>query len=304
MSSRLKPPSNSETSASPHASPVPPRASTDAAHDSPSATRPASGSSSDWTHTCKSCGHTHRDRYCNRCGQKARDGRLTTRRLVRDTAREVSDISRRVIPTVVHLTLRPGTLVRSYWAGQTRRWAHPLKYFFFAFAILQIAAWQTGFFDGAAQAMIDQGVLETIEAASFLRDGFTGFFGVLLPVLAGLGHIGSRYTFAEHLVFNAYTMGHLALAYTASITVRSGVDRLIGEIPVDGARLTLYVLIGFYIYAFADAMRRSDVANRPAKHFTAWVWGFVRGAGVVLLGILASIMIAGIFIGMVEAFLQ
>lgn len=152
---------------------------------------------------CVNCGELHSGRYCPVCGQRRPKGRHTVRSLARGVAERLFNAEAGLIHTVVRLTIRPGPMIREYFAGRTIPYVHPAAYLLVAAGTFAFSSSVLGGPTGAADA-----------------DRFVAL--LLIPFVAGASRIlfwHGRYNFAEHLIGSMYLSGHcllvLAVLYVA-----------------------------------------------------------------------------------------
>ena len=77
-------------------------------------------------------------KYCPACGQKHTDGRITLRQLLEEAWDALFNIDSKIFRTLGALFI-PGRLTKKYFAGQHRRYVHPVR-IFIVFAIGLIAS--------------------------------------------------------------------------------------------------------------------------------------------------------------------
>jgi hypothetical protein len=77
---------------------------------------------------CLNCGAIPAGAYCQACGQRCREGRLTVAQIGRWFVNDLLDFDRGLLLTVREMTLRPGAMIRGYVAGQRRRYTNPFTY--------------------------------------------------------------------------------------------------------------------------------------------------------------------------------
>ncbi|MEM1220065.1 MAG: DUF3667 domain-containing protein [Bacteroidota bacterium] len=89
---------------------------------------------------CRNCYYplSQHAKYCPSCGQKHTDGRITLRQLLEEAWDALFDIDSKIFRTLGALFI-PGRLTKKYFAGQHRRYVHPVR-IFIVFAIGLIAS--------------------------------------------------------------------------------------------------------------------------------------------------------------------
>lgn len=87
---------------------------------------------------CNNCGYPFSGNYCPECGQKANDGQLVLKQIIRDFADRHWDLNGPFIKTVRGLFTHPAELSREYIAGKRRRYTNPVSYFVTILALFLI----------------------------------------------------------------------------------------------------------------------------------------------------------------------
>lgn len=84
---------------------------------------------------CVNCGNTTRARFCDACGQHMDVKRITFSSVMREAFEKFFGFENMYIRTVWHGFVKPGDLLRSYLAGNRRRYVGPVGYFIINTAI-------------------------------------------------------------------------------------------------------------------------------------------------------------------------
>lgn len=176
---------------------------------------------------CANCGAERTGAYCQACGQRHRDGRLTLRRLVRNFVNRFLDLESGLLHTAWRLTVAPGTVSRDVVAGRRQRYAGPVTYLVVvaALSVLLLTLFEgayTGYFQEMLRPLMEreEGVLAgkdpEVVASTLVRwtNQGTIYFSIFIAlVFATLGRWivpgwAPRYNFAESCVFALYTTAH------------------------------------------------------------------------------------------------
>lgn len=84
--------------------------------------------------TCRNCGTEFNDNFCPNCGEK-KFKRIVAKDVVNDFASNVLTFEGPILRTFKDLTLRPGTMVRSYLDGKRKTYARPVQYYLLGLSI-------------------------------------------------------------------------------------------------------------------------------------------------------------------------
>lgn len=177
-------------------------------------------------HACANCGAERTGPYCQACGQRHRDERLTIRRLLRDVVTRFLDLESGLLHTAWRLTVAPGTVSRDIVAGRRQRYAGPVTYLI---VIATLSVLLFTLIDDAFAVYVQQMLRPALEengilagkdpevvASTFVRwmnQGTIYLSAFIALVFAALGRWmvpgwGSRYNFAESCVFALYSTAH------------------------------------------------------------------------------------------------
>jgi hypothetical protein len=165
---------------------------------------------------------------CARCGEPAHPSqRLELPWLVRDAVKQVSDLDRGFLHTLIALSTRPGAMVRGYIGQERRRFTNPAKYLLVMVALVTMVRIQTGIAVHGGHS-IARGYLDgsgaggpsdsDVWVAGILESVYVNYFNLcmllLIPPAVGwcaLLFRRSRLNAAEHLVFLSYTFAQICL---------------------------------------------------------------------------------------------
>jgi hypothetical protein len=91
------------------------------------------------TLTCLNCGTAFQGNYCHSCGQKAGPPIPSTKEIAGDFFRSAFTPSGKVWESVWHLMSKPGEPTKAYFAGQRRRYVHPVRLYLLSVFIFAVA---------------------------------------------------------------------------------------------------------------------------------------------------------------------
>jgi hypothetical protein len=262
---------------------------------------------------CGNCGAELTGPFCSQCGEKkvsAKDYSL--RHIVEEALPEFVAFDSRFLRTLKLLFTQPGQLSNAYFHGGRSRYTKPLTLFIIINVIFFFVQPYTGIFaynyreyarDFAHVTAVQGHVRKTGESqqsyvARFdanLQNQKKSMLIVAVPVLAllmGIAFVGSRRTYAEHLVFAvqvyAFLLAYLAgvaliLLVPARIALRvigpaalPIVRTLAGEYTVDVillAGLSVYMYLGF---------RRAYQATRTRSSVNAFILSCAAGVLIAI----------------------
>jgi hypothetical protein len=153
-----------------------------------------------FTSACSNCGAALGGAFCSHCGQEHRHERLRVSDWMHDALETAASLDSRIWRTVAALTVRPGRMARDYVDGRRAPFVSPLRYavatcalWFFAVALVNDEA------ATSAVWWIEYGQLINLASVPFMAAAYQ------LPFL------GSRYNYAETLIFTLYATGHVFL---------------------------------------------------------------------------------------------
>ena len=152
----------------PDLSPAPPADAPDAdatpvAPPEPTAPEPLAAGA-----TCPNCGAPPAGPYCQGCGQRRLDERLTLRRLWREASSRVFNLDRGLLHTLARLAGGPGRVPADYVAGRRRRYTHPLSFYLLA---ATISLFSIGLYQEVVLSETGQAPMVSFEVEE--RDGTT-----------------------------------------------------------------------------------------------------------------------------------
>lgn len=208
------------------------------------------------TTTCLNCSAELNGPYCHECGQSAKVGRLTTRRLLIDIPLSILDLEGGIFYSIWALLISPGKTVKGYLEGKRVNTVRPFALLF----VLMIV-------EGLMRVWLFKNMYAStaeLEATDFWRlvNDYPRIVSVISLVFTAMayrilfGH--DRYNYAEHLHIQCYAV-NLAILYSFVVTpilhfTGGPVFVLIWNIII-----APIVSIYLYNYLFRGIMKRSWV---------------------------------------------
>jgi len=173
---------------------------------------------------CKNCNKALKDtqKYCDECGAKVIQNRLTPKVLATQVNQEFISIDNLFLRTFLDLFTKPGKVITEYIDGTRKKYMNVLQYFGVSLTLAGIQVFlMTTFFKDALE--IDANFVKSIESMPgqkdnpFFNSNFNDFakyqsiiYIIGVPISAFASWIvyyvlgNKRYNFTEHLVLNLY----------------------------------------------------------------------------------------------------
>lgn len=207
---------------------------------------------------CKNCKTflSENDDYCNSCGAKVINYRLTLKHFISEFYFAVLSIdSNKPIKTFVDLFKKPEVVIAGYINGTRKRYLHPFGYltiaitlssiFYFIFLKLDPNALEISYVNSSnTEAQND--LARSLQRTLF--DYQSLIFFITIPILAFISWVVFRnkrkYNYAEHLIINVYgySQASLILLFLSLITVWNGTLYSILSIAI------LFIQIFYFAY--------------------------------------------------------
>ncbi|MDJ1467905.1 DUF3667 domain-containing protein [Xanthocytophaga flava] len=182
---------------------------------------------------CKNCGNPVTETFCGHCGQRQLQPRLTIKELLSLAYESLVDFDRGFLFTTTKMFTRPQGVIADYITGKRIIYTNPVKYLllwlgistFIGFSILdmdaftqkiteQVQTQKPVFKNKKQQEKYQTANARVQQFQQFITQNPQFMYAILIPILA----LGSsvffrkqRYTYAEHLLMNTYTMAQSAL---------------------------------------------------------------------------------------------
>lgn len=174
------------------------------------------------TGTCLNCGSEFNSWYCASCGQSSKTGPLTARTMLEGALKGLIDFDQPLYRTLIGLTIRPGSVISEYVEGKRTGYANPVKYYLSISALLIVLVQLRGSIVEVASRSMSADSAAAEPAAEFLRQyneinnsiqPYSHVISlVMMPVLAGFLYLvfrKSKRSFADHLAFGCFAVGHV-----------------------------------------------------------------------------------------------
>jgi len=252
--------------------------------------------------TCKNCAFELEGKFCPRCGQKAKTGRITIRHVFNEARQHFIHFDQGFLYTIRELITRPGHTIREYIEGKRVRHIKPVKFMFWSTAINFLVL---HFF------RLDQEIMQKIAAqqsaphskASMMSQKLGGFIFdhpsvllfLMIPAIAFCSWLLFRrrgYNYAEHFVAGAFMMGEISLASIFTLPV----SKFLNNISTSTLPMTFFA-VGIWVTYFGwtyDQLFPSE--NR--------LWTGVKGGLAILLGYLLLILMIGVLTTVIIIFFK
>lgn len=242
--------------------------------------------------TCKNCSFEFEGKFCPKCGQKSKTGRITIRQVFNEARQHFIHFDQGFLYTVRELALRPGHSIREYIAGKRVKHVKPVKFMFWAAAINFLIMHFLRLDEDILKKVAEQ-QQNNNPKANELSQKLGGFIfehpSILLfsmiPAIALCSWLFFRrrgYNYAEHFVVSAYLMGEISLAAVATIPV----SKFLNSISTSTVPMTLFsgtIWVAYFGWAYSQLFTTGS---------RFWVW--LKGGLTVLMGYFLLIMLMGI----------
>lgn len=177
---------------------------------------------------CKNCEKSLSEAaiYCETCGAKYVDHRLTMRYLAEESSRSFFNIdANKPVRTFIDLFKRPEAVIDGYISGIRKRYIHVIGYFTIAltisgFFMFVLQKWAPDLFNNIYTTIYDtEAQAEAFkEWMSFTFEYQSLIIFLTIPLLAGISKLvflrNKRYNYTEHLVINTYAYSHASIFST------------------------------------------------------------------------------------------
>ena len=169
---------------------------------------------------CKNCNHqlTAKHKYCDQCGAKVVEGRLTIRNLLSDVVESYLNLDNNFIKTFLMMFHKPHYVIDGYIQGIRRKYKNPVSY-------LAIALTLSGLLVFVLQHITDNPMPLEIYGNSMnpglaekltpiLLEYSSLLFVLYIPIFSLAGYLTfnkKQYNFLEYNVVMLYTLGHYSI---------------------------------------------------------------------------------------------
>ena len=255
------------------------------------------------TIVCKNCSREFEGKFCPKCGQKAKTGRITIKQVFNDARQHFIHFDQGFLYTTKELVVRPGHSIREYIEGKRVRHIKPVRFMFWATAISFLIFHFVGLDQDLKQKMESQQSAMTSAKAQIMSQKLfqvvTDHPAVLLLLMIPMITLWSwllfrrkGYNYAEHFVLNSYLMGELSLA----AIVTAPISKILSNYVSTTWEITLFSVILWVIY-YGWAYGQFFLSPRKIG-----VW--LKGAISVLLGYVLMIFAISILVFIVVLFFK
>jgi hypothetical protein len=244
---------------------------------------------------CKNCHHPFTGNYCNQCGQKVINKRITLKHLF-EIAFDSFNVQRGLFFTIKTLFTRPGELINDYLNGRTRDFYNPLKYLLLIASISALFMLWLNIFEVNVE---NTNELMGIEGeATKLQATVTRYLKNFLHLVAILAlpfySLVSKWVFhkrklyyAEHLTINSYLFAQITLLQIFTIFLVYIVPSLSKFLLAFGSA----IFIIYYTYALKGVFQIKLV-----RSFLSSIVIYVLGISLMMLFIVAATFIVMIIL--------
>jgi hypothetical protein len=241
--------------------------------------------------TCLNCTTPFDGNYCNECGQKAIDTRITLKSMATELFFSAFHVEKKGLPnTIKILTLSPGNSIREFLHGKRQSLYPPFKYLVLIGAIVIILSLRYRFFHNEftqvesndmnklpswiSIPMEFKGYVESF--FRFAEDQATLLNIAAIPVFAFFSWAflsRSKYNFAENLILNTFITAH-QLFFLLVIVPFLEIFPMNRDIPI-AIYTTLILLYNVWAYVqFYDCRKLTFIAKSSGVVVIAYVYQF------------------------------
>ncbi len=246
--------------------------------------------------TCLNCEKEFKGKFCPKCGQKAKTGRITLAAVFQELRQHVIHFDQGFIYTIKQLIIRPGHSIREYLEGKRVRHIKPLKFLFWAAAISFLVFHYVGLDEQMLQQFSKQPDAKTPDSQKLSQKLMllvTGHPTVvvycMIPMIALFSWWLFRrrpYNFAEHFVLNAYLLGELSLMSVITSPLARFFSNMNSSAWVTTAP-SLVIWAVYFGWAYGQFLQSNSI------------WVRVKGVLAILLGYLLLIICVALFTALV-----
>lgn len=204
---------------------------------------------------CPACGKMSTGAFCMHCGEKLEHDRVTLKNFLLTVPEIIFHVGFHIFHTIYELMVRPGKMVKSYFAGNRKKHYKPINFFLFIgglVTVLYIGNHISGPDAKLYEEFMDDKALG--KALDKINTNYlTGILMLQFPVVAFFTWLffrNRKHFFGEHLVANAYFIGEVSLFRIILFPIYyfNNKTPLIDTLDLIYAALT----VCYYIYVFYD----------------------------------------------------
>ncbi|GER59644.1 hypothetical protein ULMA_17520 [Patiriisocius marinus] len=246
---------------------------------------------------CKNCKRalSLEDKYCNECGAKVINHRLTLKHFFSETVENMFSIdTNKPLRTVVDLILKPAKVIGGYIDGVRKKYLNPFAFFTLAITLSGLYYYLiNNVFSELLEGTMNFGKVQTEGEKEMTKNMFdtifeyqTFIFFLSIPLLALISRLvflkNKKYNYTEHLIINLY-----AYSLTSIIMVLFYLATLWNVNLYIAANLFgMLFLFSYYLYALQQ-LYQLNVSQTILKFV---LFGFIF---LLILIIVNVILIAG-----------
>jgi hypothetical protein len=165
-------------------------------------------------HTCKNCGNSFTEEYCNRCGQKV-SHRITIKHIFHDVTHAFTHADKGIFNLFLQLFIRPGKVAREYIIeGKRKKYFNPFQYILILGSIAAFVAVNSHYMENTMAVIAKPGLaysarqLKFIHTIGTIQSKYYNFIILLqLPFVAYASFLWYRkfkINYAEHLTLQTF----------------------------------------------------------------------------------------------------
>lgn len=170
--------------------------------------------------TCKNCGNEFEGKFCNQCGQKKIEGRITFKEAIHNFFHAFTHVDSGIFYLIKELSYRPGFVVKEYLDGRRNKYYNPLQFLVITVAISTFLAVNFTLFGSKVDPTTIPGLtgqqIYYLQFNQFIYKYFNVILFISVPIAALYSRLifhKSGYNYAENLIFNAFIAGERTVLY-------------------------------------------------------------------------------------------
>lgn len=167
---------------------------------------------------CKNCEHPlqQENNYCNHCGAKVINYRLTIRNVAEEFSQVFLNIDNTFLRTFFQMFIHPERVILDYISGVRKRYLNVISYFTIALTLAGLQLFILRKFYPEALAIPDfYGNAKNIIDFNWLFDYYSMLMLIYLPIYALIARLTfikyKKFNYTEHLVIMTYLMAHFTI---------------------------------------------------------------------------------------------
>lgn len=210
---------------------------------------------------CKNCGNTYEGNFCNNCGQKTINKRITVSHLFQSLL-ERFDINRGIIYTAKMLFVQPGKVIQDYLDGRTKIYYNPISYLVVVASFYSIIMISFNIYDSSVGSLneamgLPEDQLEFQRKFGSIMKKFLSFISILMIPFYSLASYWifkkRKLYFAEHMIINSYLLAQYLLILTLLMTVFIFFNEYADYLFYLG----LVVFMGYFAFGYQNLFKSS-----------------------------------------------